>query len=452
METKLAILKRISAEKCTVQVPVPGLPICQMLSASVQASIACYIKSILKQHSAAESESNLVKALNTIQSEFKLTKLSSPEDSEQGITVKLSTKLMQYPFAIIKFATVSAGDEILHEIVIGLLLNTIRDCTPNFMYTYAGFLCSPPVDMPTLRQKREYNEYIFNTKIGTLTPLLNTLYFELMEEEEQDDEVSSKEVFVEYLPTFRNVMKQLFYKFVNTHNFRFIRQMKDECVEVLEQTLRFARRGTNKDKLQKYLGEVEHMLTRIMEEEDMLKKIARYFADHEEDELVQSSNLCANENNSTLLVSEFFDNAMDLREFVAQAKNKKDVNNVVLQVMLALLIAHKKLKFKHNDLHAGNILVQPLVGCALQYKLGSHRITLKANYIARIIDFGLSECMYRGQMVIPENEMYAEKHDLPDLQAIRIICKDIVSSDIFALLRADSYEEIEEYFVENYIE
>ena len=48
--------------------------------------------------------------------------------------------------------------------------------------------------------------------------------------------------------------------------------------------------------------------------------------------------------------------------------------------------------------------------------------------------------------------MYAEKHDIPDLQAIRIICKDIVSSDIFALLRADSYEEIEEYFVENYIE
>ena len=50
----------------------------------------------------------------------------------------------QSPFAIGKYTTLEEDDEkssIQKEIVIGLLLNTIHEEAPNFMYTYAGFLC-----------------------------------------------------------------------------------------------------------------------------------------------------------------------------------------------------------------------------------------------------------------------------------------------------------------------
>ena len=435
------------SEECAVVKKLPAYQDqCEMLNSDAQRMIACYIRSILEKHSAGESQSHLIRALKSLQDEFILSPLSSPKDSDQGMTVKLATKKMKVPFAIIKFSTV-VTDDMIHEIAIGLVLNTIRDYTPNFMYTYAGFICSPPADLTTILQKRNYDE---DPRMAYLNfpAKLKTLYLELIEDGVEDEEVTSKRVFLEYLPTFFMVMKNLRNKWLSTHNFRFIRSMKNECVEVLEESTQFRSVVRNKERdkqnLQEVLHDVEEMLDNILSAETFYSEVAEFFAMHEDDEIVESSRLCVDtEHEKALLVSEYFDNAVDLLTFSEAELSKKDLDNVILQVILSLVIANREIGFKHNDLHVGNILVQPLRGCSLRYKLGSRSITLKSNYIARIIDFGLSECFYKGSSVVPQNEMLEEKRSMTDFSMFRRQVTDLVSEEIADLLHIDDYDTLE---------
>jgi hypothetical protein len=71
----------------------------------------------------------------------------------------------QPPFAIGKYLILAEGEGqflIEKEIIIGLLLNTIHNEAPNFMYTYGGFLCSlkDRKDVRTLCQHDEYITFI----------------------------------------------------------------------------------------------------------------------------------------------------------------------------------------------------------------------------------------------------------------------------------------------------
>jgi hypothetical protein len=47
----------------------------------------------------------------------------------------------------------------LHEIVVGKYLNLLRKFTPNFMYTYGGFICSTPKRNPGVPPKRYSHDY-----------------------------------------------------------------------------------------------------------------------------------------------------------------------------------------------------------------------------------------------------------------------------------------------------
>lgn len=64
------------------------------------------------------------------------------------------------PFAIGKYSASSHVDPssngtLLKEIIIGLLLNTIHDEAPNFMYTFGGFLCGLKDNIESLCQEDE---------------------------------------------------------------------------------------------------------------------------------------------------------------------------------------------------------------------------------------------------------------------------------------------------------
>jgi hypothetical protein len=103
------------SDECAVVKKLPAYKDpCEMLSSDAQRIIACYIRSILEKHSAGESHSHLIRALKSLQDEFILSRLSDPKDSDQGMTVKLATKKLRVPFAIIKFSTV-VTDDMIHD-------------------------------------------------------------------------------------------------------------------------------------------------------------------------------------------------------------------------------------------------------------------------------------------------------------------------------------------------
>ena len=91
------------------------------------------------------------------------------------------------PFATMKYGVNRQPDpynpgylikdyNMIHELVIGFILNTIRNLTPNFMYVWAGFSCNAPkklgpVSFAELRLKNSVkNNYDFDTLCSSNTP------------------------------------------------------------------------------------------------------------------------------------------------------------------------------------------------------------------------------------------------------------------------------------------
>ena len=71
------------------------------------------------------------------------------------------------PFAIMKYSKKSYN--IIHELAIGMVLNTIRNLTPNFMYTWGGFSCSPPLNT-------DYKSICSNTDPKSMEIIMLTEY------------------------------------------------------------------------------------------------------------------------------------------------------------------------------------------------------------------------------------------------------------------------------------
>lgn len=90
---------------------------------------------------------------NNFETMFNATVLS--DSTSQGVVWALSPrKFPGTPIATLKYA-VKSGDEfafhnIVHELAVGLALNTLKEFVPNFMYTWGGFVCSPPQRGPQL--------------------------------------------------------------------------------------------------------------------------------------------------------------------------------------------------------------------------------------------------------------------------------------------------------------
>lgn len=63
----------------------------------------------------------------------------------QGVVLKSGGKNKEDPLFVVKTPIDGKEDSIPHEAMVGLMLNTIRNKIPNFMYTYSYTTCSPPV-------------------------------------------------------------------------------------------------------------------------------------------------------------------------------------------------------------------------------------------------------------------------------------------------------------------
>jgi len=146
------------------------------LSKSTQDQVSCYFRNLLLENTDSISSSGLVTGTPSLRSFVSQEQLSRIEKSSQGITSIVSSNGIK---AIMKYALqvntkYRSNDDIyketIHELIIGLFLNQLRERTPNFMYTYCGFFCHKPADEEKLKQykdkmenylmsKEEYEEY-----------------------------------------------------------------------------------------------------------------------------------------------------------------------------------------------------------------------------------------------------------------------------------------------------
>lgn len=439
---------------------------CNKLTFDTQNEIACFVTSILEKH-ALHKSFNLVEPTKSLQHDFILDVLS---EGEQGMTFKVTLKGFSEPFSVLKtsFKQIPIQqDNIIHEIAVGLILNNLRKVTPNFMFTYGGFICSPPVDRVRLSKMNELQS-LFNETVN-IPEKLNKLYFEILDSLSEDEfpETEDRLIFIDYLPTLRSKILKTIHKFRTQPNLKLIEKLKNELGAVLDEADKFDKNNFNKnpardaEKLKEYLYVIDNILTNIFNHEDELKEKLRELQLTETSSKEQLKLMCATDDKTVLVLTEFFDDAITLGDFIADEDiPKRYKSEVILQCILSLIIAYKELKYKHKDLHPENVLVQKNK-CTLNYKLGDKDIHLKSSYIARIIDFGFSMIEYKGEVITPifEDEHwksnYEEKMEESDFHWLKHLVtylnEDSVDDFISEMLQLDDYDQIEYYLLNSRI-
>lgn len=135
------------------------------ISKTAYKNLSCLMRQFLKTYrddflklSKIDSEKpyqNLDIELPSITKQLYGTLLSS--ETLQGLVWRLKLKKyknLNTTFAIMKYDKLYVNDEtpvektanLLHEIVVGLALNNLKGVVNNFMYTFGGFICSPPTE------------------------------------------------------------------------------------------------------------------------------------------------------------------------------------------------------------------------------------------------------------------------------------------------------------------
>ncbi len=462
---KQDIIKSLSMGKCeTENVDIDNYSFSDKLTHKVQHDISCYVSGILRDSYSSENKKVLS---DKLKDKFILTPLDSSLQGEQGMVFIVehrgsSVSTTKEPFAILKFSPKIIdieNDNIIHEILVGMVLNNLREYTPNFMYTYGGFICSPPIDRDILNKKENYRDKLRD--ILKIPETVYELYLELIEDEDDDyepEEIDDKSVFLEYLPTLIAILKNYIRKCINSPSYRYIRLIRKELTEVLEQTKFFRKNPKNlkkdQDMLDLYLKEIKIFLEKVD-----YKQLEIYIDFINEDENIFNPELlCSTDDKAVLLLSEFFDDTISFYKFINTRHNEEDLSNIMLQIIISLIIAYKQYGFKHNDLHKANVLIQEKE-CELTYNLSGKIITLKSRYVARIIDYGLSSITYNGKTIIPnEEDLYLTKIDTKDLtELLRHLELDMFSPFIQGCLSLDTedpgssaYEEMEKYILNNF--
>jgi hypothetical protein len=467
---KIEIINEFKNRKCEVEnLDLDEISDCKKLTYNTQNEIACFVSSILKKNILKESY-NLIEATESLQSYFKLKPLSEPGESEQGITYKVALKGSKLPFAVMKLSLIITPilkDNIIHEITIGLILNNIRNFTPNFMFTYGGFICSPPIDRIRIAKIEEVQNLIIQNI--SIPKKLKSLYFKLLENIDDDEDLpltSDKTVFIEYLPTLRNMTVKISHKIKQELNIELIYQVKNELKDILNKTkiystqLHSTNPSLDEKELKKNLKIINDMLNNISNVEDEIRNSIEYINSTNSNLSDSLKMLCSTEDKASLLLTEFFDDAIDFGNFVnREIGSKRDLYKIILQVVLSLIIAKKQIGFKHNDLHVGNILIQRN-DCTLTYQLNNKVIELESKWIARIIDFGFSEAMFKGKLVYPNFEdednksMYEKKQKKSDVEWIKHFVFNLNKSYFNKLTKdllfLDTYDEMENFILSNF--
>lgn len=465
MSHPIKIINELSKRKCSDQeLELDEIAECPKLSFHTQNAIACFVTSVLKRNYSNENL-NLIEASKSLQEEFIISPLSDAGESMQGMTFKVRFKGTKEPFAVMKNSTVIlpiVEDNILHEIAIGLMLNEMRKFTPNFMFTYGGFTCTPPVDRKRIEKEEELNNLIY--KVTNMPGDLNSLYFEILENVGETNPENRK-VFCDYLHVLINYNRNVYDKLIREPNILHVMELKNELRAVINETEIFSNviyaRNPSEDaeKLKHYLSLITSMIETIDKLKDKIEESIKYLDLYKPSVNEQLKMFCSNEDKAILLLTEFFDNAKPFEEFLrSNVATKKEINEIVLQVVLSLIIANKKIGFKHNDLHPGNILIQKN-NCELTYVLGEQEITFQSNYIARIIDYGFSQAKFEGEIISPidkRNDVKflmkksTKRSDFKHLRSLVNEYQEFFGDYTRKLLKLNSYEEMEEFILTNY--
>jgi len=135
-------------------------------------------------------------------------------------------------------------------------------------------------------------------------------------------------------------------------------------------------------------------------------------------EFFDTNKLCdPNEIPTSLMLCEYITDAVDLHTFkdmMRKGVTKSDIENVLLQIFMAMYMAVREFDFIHGDLNPGNVLVKyfstPLM---INYKPGSNvpeefNVNIKTHYVVSIIDYGLSAINVNGKLLTTFNEHNAD--------------------------------------------
>lgn len=94
---------------------------------------------------------------------------------------------------------------------------------------------------------------------------------------------------------------------------------------------------------------------------------------------------------TTFIMMELVPDAVHARHIAVTARSVREVVDVVVQVLLALEVAQRAMKFTHYDLHPSNVLLSPLRAekpLVFVYHVGGTAYPVSARHLAAIIDFG----------------------------------------------------------------
>ena len=344
----------------------------------VQQMKACAITNMLQKFQ-VKTVNVLIQCSKDLQHEFTLEPLSTGEQGETMLMFVQNT-----PFAILKFGY-SDDIEMLHEIAIGLMLNTLRNATPNFMYMYGGLACSLPFDKKRFQTIQDITSQIVSIINSQYVGLIRDLYEDLnIDEEEYEYLISMEDMsnFMAFLPALREYIVTLSRKRTVKSNEKLINILKRLLVECKKYPTNLE--AQIKQQIKQMIHVYENNLQPLLTELQTLNSTS----------LHQPSLLCANNDVNVMYFAEFID-GISLREFIAKYEDEHEIiASLLLQVFISCLIAYEAYCYQHNDLHWENILVVKMTKNKqrkISYVLNGKNISFSSSYVARIIDYGLSE-------------------------------------------------------------
>ena len=370
-------------------------------SVSTQKAIACFLNDLLKKHGVLDK---VLYAENPdIKNIMKFAQLSQLGFSAQGVVAKVS--IDNVPFATMKYAIEPTPDKemefnqsVLHEITVGLILNSIIHMAPNFMFTYGGFMCSPPVNISNIHAVK-------NIKQDLLKILLPNLFYKkhlmMTFPNACSDWSSVLQVFsqlhdaVSFLYTPRKT--KITVQQVISHFEKSIRQM---FTDVMDKGLVGDTTSWNR-----FVTQCNLFLSSLHAEKNNIEKLI--YIVQEPVEAFNESLLCKPGVPKRILsLAQLIPNSTSMGEMLKSGDySAEEIHLLLVQLYFSLFVANRGFEFVHYDLHLGNILITHAPGTVLTYKLpidgGIQTVRFVTDYVAHIIDYGLATIKYQGYQVMP---------------------------------------------------
>jgi serine/threonine protein kinase len=305
---------------------------------------ACAIRNLLQSHK-IKSVDSLIQCSQNITSEFFLQPLSS---GNQGETLLMMVD--DKPFAVVKYAKygIAEDEEVLHEIAVGLVLNTLRWCTPNFMFVYGGFLCTPPYDKDRVEMIQSLEDDI--------TKCLNQ--------------------------KCRSLVKTINDKELAAHVSAFRLQPSMQTFDALYQRTVVLSDFVDSTNANQLLNVLQHEI----------QPLVQNMMDLQSGGGLNMDLFCSNPNDANVMLISEYINGITMKQFVDMHSGDDElIACLILQVLLACTIAYKTFGFKHNDLHLTNVLVADNTSTDVRYVFLGNPIVLSCVYVAKMIDYGFSQ-------------------------------------------------------------